>query len=646
MPEWAGTLRKLATDWQHGGVAIWMLAGMLAAGTIQLLSNYEAAAPMLLIVTIFGSIPLIFELSGQISRLKFNVDLLAALSVGSAVVMQQYWVAAVVVLMYSGGKALEDYATRRASSMLAALAKRMPQIAHRVDSSGSATDIGLNDVAIGDMLAIHPHELCPVDGVVVAGNGEMDESYLTGEPFLLAKAPGATVLSGAVNGDAALTIQATRGASDSRYARIVQILRESEMNRPRMRRIADRIAAWYTPLVIIVALFSWFIAGDAERFLAVLVIATPCPLLIAVPIAIIGAISVAARRGIVIKDPAVLERVGLCETLVVDKTGTLTYGRPQLQEIVPIGPRSRAEVLRLAASVEQYSKHPLASAILDAARAQHLEMSPVREVFEIPGHGVNANSGGHMITLTGRNLIPNHQARGLPPAAPGLESVVLIDGGLAGLLRFRDEPRPDSKPFLKHLRSRHGIRQILLLSGDRAAEVESFARLMDAVEPCGGKSPEEKLSIVRGATSKHPTLYIGDGINDAPAMMSATVGIAMGVNSEITSEAAGAVILQSSLASVDELIHIGARMRTIALTSAIGGMSLSVVGVAASAFGYLKPIEGAILQECIDLISIVYALRVVLPGETIGDFESAEPIRPALPSRALPISSASIRARG
>lgn len=646
MARWTERLTQVAGVWQHGAVAICMLAGTMAAGTIQVLAGYEAAEPILLIVTVAGSLPLLVELVLQITRLKFNVDVLAAVSIGSALVMRQSWVAAIVVLMLSGGKTLEDYSTRRASMMLAALAKRMPRVGHLLGSAESAVDVDLNDIAVGDLLSVYPHELCPVDGVVVAGNGEMDESYLTGEPFLLAKAPGATVLSGSINGDAALTIKATRLASDSRYARIVQILHESEMNRPRMRRIADRIAAWYTPAIIAVAVISWLSTGEAERFLAVLVIATPCPLLIAIPIAMIGAISVAARRGIVIKDAAVLENVGFCETLIVDKTGTLTYGRPELQEIVPLGSCSKSEVLRLAASVEQYSKHPLATAILEAARKQRLNMSIVREVFEIPGHGVNANSDGRVITLTGRNRVAARQARELPEAAPGLESVILIDGELAGLLRFRDEPRPDSKPFLGHLRSRHAIHNILLLSGDRVAEVESFARLMGTVQPCGGKSPEEKLAIVRDATAKHPTLYLGDGINDAPAMMSATVGIAMGANSEITSEAAGGVILESSLASVDDLIHIGMRMRTIALTSAIGGMCLSAVGVVASALGYLKPIEGAILQECIDLVSIVYALRIVLPRETIRDFTSIESTQPRLRSRVLPIASSSIRAQG
>jgi len=620
-----------------------MLAAMLATWTAQPLAGRRTAQTVLLVAILIASLPLLVELVRQLWKRNFSVDVLASLSIASAVAFRQYWVAAVVILMLSGGKALEDHATRRASSVLGALAKRMPHIAHRVGADGSQIDIEAEQIGIGDLLAIHPHELCPVDGVVITGNGSMDESYLTGEPFLLAKAPGTTVLSGSINGDAALIIQATRIVADSRYARIVQILRDSELNRPRMRRIGDRLAAWYTPAVIAIAILSWIFGGDSERFLAVLVIATPCPLLLAIPIAIIGAISVAARRGIVIKDPALLEKIGSCEMLIVDKTGTLTYGRPALDDVLCCGAWSRREILHLAASLEQYSKHPLGAAVLNAARREGAELSATQDLFEIPGRGVTAHTDGHMVTLTGRNQLSKRAANELPEIAPGLECVVLIDGELAGLLRFRDEPRVESKPFLRHLRSRHGIKKIVLLSGDRRAEVAAFGRLMEIAETHGGKSPEEKLAMVRELTAAHRTLYIGDGINDAPAMMSATAGIALGVNSDITSEAAGAVILRSSLASIDELIHIGTKLRSIALTSAVGGLSLSAIGIAASAFGYLKPIEGAILQELIDLASILYALRIVLPSASVGDFKPPEPLQPAARSERMPVAT-SLRA--
>lgn len=628
----------------NGSLAILILAGMSLTITTQFFLHSGVVAREILVVTVAISlVPLLAGLALQMIKGNFSVDVLAAVSTVSAIVMGQYWVAAIVLLMLSGGKALEDYATRRASSVLGALAKRMPNIAHRLDPDGSIVDVATDAVAVGDRLSLHPHELCPVDGVVVEGNGTMDESYLTGEPFFLGKAPGAIVLSGAINGDAALTIQATRLVGDSRYARIIAILKDSEKNRSHMRRIADRLGAWYTPIAIAIAAASWIASGDPERFLAVVVIATPCPLLLAIPVAIIGAISVAARCGIVIKDPSILEKIDSCDTLIVDKTGTLTYGRPTLEEIVRVGSWPADLILQLAASIEQYSKHPLAAPVLAYARNQQLELHVPKDVFEIPGNGLTAHVDGYLVTLTGRSKLPERLARKLPDSGGGLEGIVVIDGEPAGILRFRDEPRAESKPFLGHLRSRHGIQNIVLLSGDRKSEVAEFARRMEITQTHGGQSPEEKVAIVRDLTRTHRTLYVGDGINDAPAMMNATAGIALGVNSDITSAAAGAVILQASLASIDDLIHIGSRMRRIALISAIGGMTLSGVGMVASAMGFLKPIEGALLQELIDLLAILHSLRVLLPSGLVGDFESPAPASPVLGSESHPQLHTSVR---
>jgi heavy metal translocating P-type ATPase len=450
----------------------------------------------------------------------------------------------------------------------------------------------------------------------------MDESYLTGEPFLIEKAPGAAVLSGAINGEKMLTIEAMKDAGDSRYAKIVEVLHASEQDRPRIRRMADRLGSWYTPLAIGVALLSWAVSHQPERFLAVLVIATPCPLLLAIPVAVIGAISVSARKGIVIKDPSILEKVDRCKTLIVDKTGTLTYGRPQLKELIEFGDWSKRSLLQFAATLERYSKHPLASAILRAADEERIDLLHAENVSESPGKGLAGVLDGRRVLLTGRGKLPRGMVdRRLSKLTKGLECVIVVDGELAGVLRFQDEPRQESKPFLGHLQARHGIDQIVLLSGDRPAEVEAFGQRMGITLIRGGKSPEDKLAIVRDFTRKAPTLYLGDGINDAPAMMQATAGVALGVNSDITSEAAGAVVLQSSLSSVDDLIHIGRRMRRIALTSAVGGMALSALGMGAAGLGFLAPIQGAILQELIDLASILNALRMILPVAQVGDFQ-------------------------
>lgn len=612
---------SIAGPFSHWFVAVVILCGMAGAlASRYVLERQPASQVVLLIAIAVAAVPLIAEMAREILKGNFSVDLLAVLSIGTAVVLREYWVAAIVILMLSGGKALEEYATRRASSVLAALAQRMPQTAHRVTEDGSVIDVPAASVAPGDQLVLYPHELCPVDGKVTGGSGAMDESYLTGEPFLIEKAPGVAVLSGAINGEKMLTIEATKVASDSRYAKIVEVLHASEQDRPRIRRMADRLGRWYTPLAIGLAILSWAVSHQPERFLAVLVIATPCPLLLAIPVAVIGAISVSARKGIVIKDPSILEKVDRCETLIVDKTGTLTYGRPWLTEVVRMGGWTSRTLLQFAGTLERYSKHPLASAILRAASSESIELLHAENVSESPGQGLAGVLEGHRVLLTGRGKLPPRMTTRLAELAPGLECVIVIDGEVAGILRFQDEPRHESKPFLSHLLARHEIQRVVLLSGDRPSEVAAFGERMGITQVHGGKSPEEKLAIVRELTKQARTLYLGDGINDAPAMMHSTAGVALGVSSEITSEAAGAVILQSSLSSLDDLIHIGRRMRRIALTSAVGGMALSAIGMGAAAVGFLAPIEGAILQELIDLASILNSLRMILPVGQIGDF--------------------------
>lgn len=603
----------------HIATAGFIAAGILTALLVRVTLHNAVILNWILWVAIAGAtIPLLVSLMQQLLSGNFSVDVLALLSIVTSLVLSQYWVAAIVVLMLSGGRALEGYATRRASSVLCALAKRMPQMAHRAGSI--PTDVAINRIVVGDLLLIYPHEICPVDGIVLIGQGSMDESYLTGEPFLIAKAPGTGVLSGAVNGDVALTIRATKIASDSRYAKIVEVLHASEENRPQIQRLGDRLGAWYTPTAIVIALASWYFSGQSERFLAVLVIATPCPLLISIPVAIIGAISVGAKLGIIIKDPSILEKMETCHVLIVDKTGTLTYGKPSLTCVECFGEISRADVLQYVASLERYSKHPLASAVLAAAAAQSVTLLDAEAVAEAPGMGLVGWVEGRSITITGRGKLSSENAAAMPPVAAGLECVLLIDRKLAAVLHFEDQPRDESKPFLSHLEAKHSIKEVILLSGDRPAEVALFAAGMGIKEAYGGKSPEEKVEFVREKTLQARTLYLGDGINDAPAMMAATAGIALGVNSDITSEAAGAVILQSSLTSVDELLHIGRRMRKIALTSAVGGMGLSLIGMGAASFGLINPIQGAIAQEVIDLVSILNSLRMILPTGKLSDF--------------------------
>jgi heavy metal translocating P-type ATPase len=577
---------------------------------------------------LFGGGPLVVELAVKALRREFGSDLLAGLSIVTSVMLGEYLAGSLVVLMLSGGEALEAFAIRSASSALGSLARRMPTVAHR-RVGGGIEDVALNKVTVGDSLVVLPHEVCPVDGAVLEGHGSMDESYLTGEPYQMAKAPGSNVLSGALNGEAALTVRAERVAEDTRYAKIMRVMRDSEQRRPRLRRLGDQLGALYTPLAVGIALTAWAASGEAVRFLAVLVVATPCPLLIAIPVAIIGSVSLAARRGIIIKDPAILERIDTCRTAVFDKTGTLTYGRPELTEIVPAAGHGDGEVLALVASLERYSKHPLAGAVLDAARSRGLALMDVAEVREPPGAGLSGSVGGRAVQVTGRAKLAARfadAAAALPPAAGGLECVVLIDDRLAALLRFRDRPRAEGAPFIEHLGPRHSFDRILLVSGDRESEVRYLAELVGIREIYASQTPEQKLEIVRRETARAPTVVFGDGINDAPALAAATVGVAFGTGSDVTAEAAGAVVMDSTLLKADELLHIGRRLRAIALQSAVGGMALSVVAMAAAAAGVLPPVAGALVQEAIDVAAVLNALRAALPPRSLTDF--AERVRP------------------
>ncbi|MGA2556573.1 MAG: heavy metal translocating P-type ATPase [Verrucomicrobiota bacterium] len=575
----------------------------------------------LLATLVLGGAPLLYDLLRKVLKQEFGSDLLGGISIISSVLLGQYLAGSIIVLMLSGGEALENYALRSASSVLAALAKRMPSVAHRKQES-EILDVALDKVAVGDILVIYPHDICPVDGVVIQGRGVMDESYLTGEPFEMNKTSGSAVISGAINGESALTIRATRAAADSRYAKIMEVMRESEAKRPRLRRLGDRLGAIYTPVALTVALLAWAMSGQAIRFLAVLVIATPCPLLLAIPIAIIGSISLCARQAIIVKRPVVLEQIAECRTAIFDKTGTLTYGAPMLtQQLIAPG-FAQGEVLALAASLERYSKHPLARAILAAAKADGIPLAEAADVSELPGQGLCGTVSGRRVQITSRSQLGAPVIAGgqqAPPAAGGLECVVVIDRRYAAVLRFRDAPRADSRSFVSHLSPKHQITRVMIVSGDRESEVRYLAEEVGITEIHAQKSPEDKLAIVRQETAAAKTLYVGDGINDAPAMMAATVGMAIGQNSDVTTEAAGVVVMDNSLEKVDEFMHISRRMWIIALQSAVGGMALSVVGMGFAATGHLPPVSGAIAQEVIDTLAVLNALRAAFPPKVIHD---------------------------
>lgn len=578
--------------------------------------------PLLAAIILCG-LPLVLQIGFKILKGDLGADLLAAIAVTTATYLGEYLAASLVLLMLASGQIFESYAVRKASSVLLALSKRMPSIAHR-RSGKDIIDIPINGVQIDDVIVIYPHETSPVDGVVIEGYGSMDESYLTGEPYYVSKTPGVGVLSGSINSDSLLVIRAEKHPQDSRYAKIMKVMEDSEQKRPKIRRLSDQLGAIFAPFALIYASLAWYISDDPIRFLAVLVIATPCPLLIAIPITIISAISLAARRGIIIKNPVILEQLPLCKTAIFDKTGTLTYGRAELEEIITFLDFTKEQLLQEVASLERFSKHPLAGAILKAAQTAGLAFLNVDHVSENPGEGLVGSIEEKTIKITSRKFIEQSdptQAIKLPPQTPGMESVILINRKLAGVFHFRDTVRREGYSFISHLAPMHKIKKIMILSGDRLSEVEYLAKQLGVKEIYASQSPEQKVEIVRKETFKAPTLFMGDGINDAPALAAATVGLAFGSQNIVATEAAGAVFLESSLVKVDELIHISVSMRQVALVSAGGGMLLSIIGMYFAGIGMITPIAGALLQEGIDIIAILYALQLTWRSKVFGDIK-------------------------
>lgn len=595
-------LSRLLAKWQM----------IIALGSIVAIALHFAMSsdiPLLVIIAV-GGVPLLIQIMLKFFKSGIGADFLGAIELVAGTVLEQYLAAVLIVLMLAGGQALERYAMRRASAVLRALADRMPSLAHR-KKGDEIEDIALVNIAIGDNIVVFPHETAPVDGEVVEGHGSMDESYLTGEPYQVSKTIGADVLSGAINGEAVLVIRAGKIAKDSRYAQIMSVMQEAEQKRPSMRRIADELGGWFSALALVITGVVWYTTGNSLTALAVLVVATPCPLIIAIPITIISAISMAAKRGIIIKDPTVLERLPTCRTAIFDKTGTLTYGKPRLTEIIPAEGLVANDILQCAASLERYSKHPLANAILQAAEKKKLSMVEAESVTEKPGQGLTGMVMGQNIFVTSRKkLLQTQPDIKLPPTADGLECIIMQGGKYAATFRFRDAPRSDGKPFIGHLGPAHQFNKVMLVSGDRESEVTYLADLLGIKEMLASQSPEQKVAVVRAETLKAPTLFMGDGINDAPALASATVGIAFGQHSSVTAEAAGAVIMENSLEKVDELFHISTKLRRIAMQSAVGGILVSIIGMGFAASGYISPVQAALMQELIDVIAIANALRM------------------------------------
>ncbi len=591
----------------------------------------------LIVAIVPGVVSLLWNTLKQLARREFGVDVIAVLAIAGSLALGEYLAGAIIVLMMSGGVALEAYALRRAQSSLSALARRVPREAH-VRRGSTLETIPADEVEVGTEVVVRPGEVVPVDGAVVRGAASVSEADLTGEPLPVRKESGAQVLSGSLDLDGVLDVRATRRSAESQYAQIVSLVESAQKQRAPIHRLADRYAVWFTGLTLAVAGGTWALSGDAIYALAVLVVATPCPLILATPIAIMSGIDRGARLGVILKSGAAMEQLGEVDTVVFDKTGTLTLGTPELVELVlpdaavadgcafPM----RDEYLRLAASVEQYSLHILARAVVSSAKGRGLELLPVDDFEEMPGNGVSGvvaspaqdarkEGAGRAVAIGNRTFMRFLEVR-LPPylaaererrAADGqISSFLTVDRRVVGLLVFADVPRPQVAELAPRLRA-SGVREVLLLTGDGQAAAERVGQLAGADQVVALCLPDDKMRIVADLQEQgRRVLMVGDGVNDAPALALATVGMAIGAQG-LTAGAsvADAVLLAPDILRVATAVRLGRRVLRVALEGIWAGMCLSLLAMVAAALGFIPPAAGAILQEGIDVIVILNALR-------------------------------------
>ena len=555
---------------------------------------------------------------------RWGIDLLAVTAIVSTAVVGEYIAALIIVLMLTGGKALEDFAAGRARGELSALLARAPQTAHReagrnvpAAASGPVQDIPIAEVQVDDVLLVRPSEVVPVDGVLLSSAASFDESALTGESLPVERSSGDAVLSGAVNGEAAVRIRVSARAEDSQYSRIVALVREASASRAPVVRLADRYALPFTGLALALGALAWILSGEPGRFAAVLVVATPCPLLIAAPVAFLGGMSRAARSGIIVKNGGTLEQLSRIRTAAFDKTGTLTLGRPALQALRPasdgmVGPD---QLLQLAASAEQYSSHVLAGSVVAAARSRGVGLLAASEANEQATNGVSAVLEGRHVVVGKRAFVAS--VVGVPVTEAVLASGQLavyvgVDGGFAGTLVMSDPLRANARATLAELRGL-GVRESLMLTGDAAATAAHIATEAGITRVQAGCLPADKVATV-AALPGRPVMMVGDGVNDAPVLAAADVGVAMGAKgSTAASESADVVIMVDDLSRTALAIRIGQRTVRVAVQSIWIGMVLSLALMVMAAVGYVPAVAGALSQELVDLATILNALRALRP---------------------------------
>ena len=521
-----------------------------------------------------------------------------------------------IVLMLSGGKALEDYAAGRAKLELTALLQRAPQVAHLMQAdTDDISDVPVTQVRPGDRLLVRPSEVVPVDGELLSTEASLDESSLTGESLPVTRRTGDDLLSGSLNGGVAIVIRATARVEDSQYQRIVALVEEASQSRAPLVRLADRYAVPFTIVSLLIAGIAWWVSGDPVRFAEVLVLATPCPLLIAAPVAFMGGMSRAAKDGIIVKGGGTLEQLARIRTVAFDKTGTLTYGQPALDAVNPVPPMTANELLALAASAEQYSSHVLATSVLAAAETRGLSLQKAAAAQEYATHGVLAELPEGTVAVGKRRFV-SENATGVEPVqlhSGQLAIYVGLAGKFAGTIVMSDQLRGNARATLARLNSL-GVGESMILTGDAQATADHVAAELGITQVRAECLPAQKVAAVQQAKLR-PLLMVGDGVNDAPVLAAADVGVAMGARgSTAASESADVVIMTDDISRVAQAVEIGRRTLRIALQSIWIGIALSVVLMGIAAFGYIPAIAGAATQEVVDLITILNALRARSAG--------------------------------
>ena len=561
-------------------------------------------------------VPLTWSVFRSLLRRDVGVDAIALFSMGGALALGEYLAGAVVALMLAGGNALEEAANRRARRELTALVERAPRTA-LVRRDDEVVEVPVEEVLVAEVVLVRAGEVVPVDGMVMSEEAIVDESALTGEPLPVTVHRGGSVRSGTAATGSAFELRALRPAAESAYAGLVRLVERAEEERAPFVRIADRYALFFLPATMVVAAIAWAVSGDAVRALAVFVVATPCPLILAAPIALMSGLSRAAKAGVVVKGAGTIEQLGEARSVLFDKTGTITLGHPELDEVVTTNGLPADETLRLAASLDRLSSHPLAKALVAGAEERNLKLTIPHEVEEQFGSGVRGTVDGRRVLVGSARFLRAHQVEPqLPTGLDGGDAKVLvaIDEAFSGVVLVGDRLRADSAELVPRLREA-GIRHVALVTGDRTAVAEAVGQTLGVDRVYAEQTPEEKLDVVR-ALRERPELrgvvMVGDGINDAPALALADVGIAMGsAGATVSSETADAVILVDRIDRVADAIRIGRRSLHIARQSVLAGIGLSLAAMAVAAAGYLPPVQGALLQEAIDVGVILNALRAL-----------------------------------